>query len=314
MRLAAPTKQFAQSQGYAARSSLTGILLTPRPLPGLAPRSAYAGFESSHVARAPSGGSTTDLRSTLTTQKLGSSRVAQAPSGGGTTGLQATSTARKTLAGVGSTREARATPLDDSTSAGPPGLSRAVIPLMIEGIFANALIDTGSTDSCVDFRLVQKHGCPILGTKRRIFMASQGLWLSTKGECRLKLVIKGRMFPDVHLMVLPALCAEVLLGHYFLQRHGCLEMEFGGADTLAVCALAGMEIEPLSLFPNMTTDCTPVAVKSRRYSRADTQFIAEETAQLLKEGIIEPSRSPWRAQFLVVRTESHRKRMVIDYS
>uniref|UniRef100_UPI00358E67D9 uncharacterized protein n=1 Tax=Myxine glutinosa TaxID=7769 RepID=UPI00358E67D9 len=35
---------------------------------------------------------------------------------------------------------------------------------------------------------------------------------------------------------------------------------------------------------------------------------------LLKDGIIEHSRSPWRAQVLVVRSEAHRRRMVIDYS
>ena len=47
----------------------------------------------------------------------------------------------------------------------------------------------------------------------------------------------------------------------------------------------------------------------------DKTYIAEETNRLLKEGIIEPSISPWRAQVLVVpETDTHRKRMVIDYS
>uniref|UniRef100_UPI00358F56FA uncharacterized protein n=1 Tax=Myxine glutinosa TaxID=7769 RepID=UPI00358F56FA len=237
---------------------------------------------------------------------------------------RAPSDARKTAAGIGPTREARPTHSGGSVPlpAGSSGLAQVVIPLMVEGHCVRALVDTGSTDSFIDQRLVHRHGWQVLGTTRRIFIASQGLWLNTKGECRLKLVIKGRVFPDVHLMVLPALCADILLGHDFLKRHGRLEMEFGGpdtlavggTDTLAVCALAKMEIQPLSLFPNLTSDCTPVAVKSRRYSRADMQFIAGETAQLLKDGIIEPSRSPWRAQVLVVRSEAHRRCMVIDYS
>uniref|UniRef100_UPI00358E5734 uncharacterized protein isoform X1 n=1 Tax=Myxine glutinosa TaxID=7769 RepID=UPI00358E5734 len=236
---------------------------------------------------------------------------------------RAPSDARKTAAGIGSAREARPTHSGGSVPlpAGSSGLAQALIPLMVEGHCVRALVDTGSTDSFIDQRLVHRHGWQVLRSTRRIFMASQGLRLSTKGECRLKLVIKGRVFPDVHLMVLPALCADILLGHDFLKRHGRLEMEFGGPDTLvvgadalAVCALAKMEIQPLSLFPNLTSDCTPVAVKSRRYSRADMQFIADETAQLLKDGIIEPSRSPWRAQVLVVRSDAHRRRMVIDYS
>ena len=35
---------------------------------------------------------------------------------------------------------------------------------------------------------------------------------------------------------------------------------------------------------------------------------------MLKEGIIEPSVSPWRAQVLVTSSENHKRRMVIDYS
>uniref|UniRef100_UPI00358DE7E4 uncharacterized protein n=1 Tax=Myxine glutinosa TaxID=7769 RepID=UPI00358DE7E4 len=231
---------------------------------------------------------------------------------------------RKTAAGVGSTREAGPTHSGGSVPlpAASSGLAQALIPLMVEGHCVQALVDTGSTDSFIDQRLVLRHGWRIGRSTRRIFMASQGLRLSTKGECRLKLVLKGRVFPDVHLMVLPALCADILLGHDFLKLHGRLVMEFGGPDTLVVgaddaltvCALAQMDVRPLSLFPNLTSDCTPVAVKSRRYSRADMQFIADETTQLLKDGIIEPSRSPWRAQVLVVRCEAHRKRMVIDYS
>ena len=35
---------------------------------------------------------------------------------------------------------------------------------------------------------------------------------------------------------------------------------------------------------------------------------------LLKEGIIEPSLSPWRAQVFVTKDENHKKRLAIDYS
>uniref|UniRef100_UPI00358E1065 uncharacterized protein n=1 Tax=Myxine glutinosa TaxID=7769 RepID=UPI00358E1065 len=298
------------------------------------------GSDPSHVTRAPSGGGSYDLH-TLTPanetadeptmrlsrgSSMGCPNDRQTAAGVGTSSdsgyydlyapaeAQPADDARKIAAGVGSTRETRSSRPAGTIPAGSAGLAQAIIPLKVAGVFAQALIDTGSTDSFIDQRLVHQHGWPVLGTTRWIFMASQGLWLSTKGACRLKLVIKGRTFPDVYLMVLPALCADVLLGLHFLKRHGRLEIDFGGPDTLAVCALAQMDVEPLSLFPNLTTDCTPVAVKSWRYSRADAQFIAEETAQLLKDGIIEPSRSPWRAQVLVVRSEAHRRRMVIDYS
>ena len=39
-----------------------------------------------------------------------------------------------------------------------------------------------------------------------------------------------------------------------------------------------------------------------------------EVKRLLKENIIEPSKSPWRAQVLITTNENHKKRMVVDYS
>ncbi|XP_054276624.1 uncharacterized protein LOC128995632 [Macrosteles quadrilineatus] len=60
--------------------------------------------------------------------------------------------------------------------------------------------------------------------------------------------------------------------------------------------------------------CGLTAAKVGRYSEEDSKFIKEETERLLKEGIIEPSTSPWRAQVLVVKGETKKKRMCIDYS
>ncbi len=37
-------------------------------------------------------------------------------------------------------------------------------------------------------------------------------------------------------------------------------------------------------------------------------------SQLLREGIIGPSNSPWRAQVVVTRNENNKRRMVVDYS
>ena len=47
---------------------------------------------------------------------------------------------------------------------------------------------------------------------------------------------------------------------------------------------------------------------------ANEKFIAETIKNDLKEGIIEPSSSSWRAQVLVVTGDNHKKRMCIDYS
>jgi len=66
-------------------------------------------------------------------------------------------------------------------------------------------------------------------------------------------------------------------------------------------------------FKNLTADCHPVAVRSRKYSQ-DRAYINEEVRRLLKEDIIEPSQSPWRAQVVVVKGKNHKRHLARDYS
>ncbi|KAK3720969.1 hypothetical protein QZH41_006538 [Actinostola sp. cb2023] len=73
-------------------------------------------------------------------------------------------------------------------------------------------------------------------------------------------------------------------------------------------------MDPPAPFANLTADCHPIITKSRRYSQEDLAFINGEVERLLKEGIIEPSQSPWRAQVVVTKDENHKKRLAIDYS
>ena len=83
---------------------------------------------------------------------------------------------------------------------------------------------------------------------------------------------------------------------------------------LTVCRLTAIKNIPYSsLFTNLTPDCRPIAVRSRRHSISDTKFVQSEISRMLKEGIIEPSQSPWRAQTLLISPENHKKRLVVDY-
>ena len=45
----------------------------------------------------------------------------------------------------------------------------------------------------------------------------------------------------------------------------------------------------------------------RKYSEEDKAFIKEETDRLLREGIIEHSNSPWRAQVVVTKNYRQKK-------
>ena len=70
--------------------------------------------------------------------------------------------------------------------------------------------------------------------------------------------------------------------------------------------MTAMDVKPPSLFSNLTPDCKPIAVKSRRYTSSDVKLIESETQRLLAEGIIKPSTSSWRAQVLVTADEKHK--------
>ena len=83
---------------------------------------------------------------------------------------------------------------------------------------------------------------------------------------------------------------------YFMKRHKSVEFIFGGTDPpLQLCTLKSMNVNPPELFPNLSKDIKPVAIKSCRYSSSDAQFIKEEIKKLLRDGIIEESVSPWRS-------------------
>ncbi|KRX22741.1 Retrovirus-related Pol polyprotein from transposon 17.6 [Trichinella nelsoni] len=108
---------------------------------------------------------------------------------------------------------------------------------------------------------------------------------------------------------------DVIIRQDILQLHSNLTASFGGPKApLTICGLALAKIPVPSLFVNLCTNYKPVAVKSRRYSVAEAKFINDEVRRLLAENIIEECCSLWRAQALVVTSDNHKKRMVIDYS
>ena len=80
------------------------------------------------------------------------------------------------------------------------------------------------------------------------------------------------------------------------------------------CGVAAADIQPSRLFQFLDPKIRPIVIPSRRFNLVDMQFIRKEVEKLLAQGVIEPSKSPWRAQVLVTTDERHKRRMVIDYS
>lgn len=105
-----------------------------------------------------------------------------------------------------------------------------------------------------------------------------------------------------------------------MSQHSSVTVEFGGpksnlnVSNCGTCSVLSALVETPRLFSNLSSSCKPIATKSRRFSKDDTIFISSEIDKMCKDGVIEESNSPWRAQVLVVANERQRKRLVVDYS
>ena len=195
-------------------------------------------------------------------------------------------------------------------------LSKSLGTVTIEGLEVKALFDSGSTGSFIHPRLVEKAALTIRPSSSSVSMAtSVSSTASITGTCATNLSYQGREYTGYSLSVLPGLCADLILGLDFQSQHSSVTFHYGGSEPpLAICGFSKLNIDPPEPFANLTADCHPIASKSRRYSQEDSVFIDEEVKRLLKEGITEPSLSPWRAQVIVTKDENHKKRLAIDYS
>ena len=180
-----------------------------------------------------------------------------------------------------------------------------------------ALVDSRSTSSCfIDKLLVHQFDIKVIPAKGEISLANSSLTTKIEGECLINFTLDNHVYETVKVLVMENLCPNIILGQDFMERHQGAVFTFNGKEpTLLLCVLTPMKIPPLSLFTHLSSDCKPIAVKSRRDTKDDEEFIKKEMHRLLDEGIIKPSKSPWRAQVLVTKeTERHKKHVVIEYS
>ena len=190
------------------------------------------------------------------------------------------------------------------------------VPITVNGIQANALIDTGSTLSHINRTFASQHDFTLCTERNEIGLAVTGNCSQSDGFCLVTICMQNRSYPDMKLLVLDNLITDVILGQDFLKLHNHVQISFGGPKpALRISALDCIKTDVVPrLFDHLTNECKPIITKSRKHSMANEKFIAETIKNDLRNGIIEPSTSPWRAQVLVTTGENHRKRMCIDYS
>ena len=184
----------------------------------------------------------------------------------------------------------------------------------VDSIPAKTLADTGANITCADSAFIKKNKFRVIKSPQQVNLASDHKVIAS-GYIIANLVFKGHTYKSIPICVLPNLVAEVIIGTELMEQHESVKINFGGErPPLVLSALNPINVTAPTLFANLTPDCHPIAVKSRRYSSEDQMFIKTEIDRLLENGIIEASNSPWRAQVLVHRSENHKTRLVVDYS
>ncbi|KFD50088.1 hypothetical protein M513_09048 [Trichuris suis] len=121
----------------------------------------------------------------------------------------------------------------------PSSLSKAVISVSLNGREVSCLIDSGSSESFVHPRVVKALGLNTCRSRMPVRMASASSTVTALGRTTATLLVKGRIYENVRLLVLPNLCVDVILGQDFQGLHESLTLTYGGdLPPLTICALA----------------------------------------------------------------------------
>ena len=208
-----------------------------------------------------------------------------------------------------------------TTAACPGSLIKFSIPVNINGKCFTTLIDSGSSESYVNYNVCKKLNRDIYPSQCDVQMASSTMKMKSKGFC-LADMIKGVRYESTRVNTFENLCGDVILRLDFQSQHSRLVFEFGSTlpelvikTNKSSCALAASKMEAVSLLSNLSSDVKPIDTKSGRFSKEDKEFIQETVDKWEEEGISQPSSSPWRAQVVVSKDELNccNKCLCVDY-
>ena len=148
-------------------------------------------------------------------------------------------------------------------------------------------------------------------------MADKSFKTNIHGSCLVDISLYGHEYRRVKLGVLENLCCDMIIGHDLQSLHKNVIITYGGPKApLSIPAIDNINVLSVAfihtpeLFAKLVPGCQPICTKSRRFSLDDRQFIDCEVDRLLKDGVIEESSSPWRAQVLVVKDPTERHRLL----
>ena len=134
--------------------------------------------------------------------------------------------------------------------------------IMLNGMLANALIDTGAKHNHIDSKFCRTAGLKSKSNDAQLSLglAVKGSSVKTMGSCLASVELLDRNYEGVKFLILENLLWDVILGQEFLSQHENVNIVFGGSESpLNLGALKPLTgIKPVKLFEHLSLDCHPI--------------------------------------------------------
>ena len=101
------------------------------------------------------------------------------------------------------------------TAACPPNLCDASVPVIMNGITMDALIDSCSSDSFISENAFKRLNVKMTRSDKQVSMALTSMESTAIGSCQLTLLVNNREYQNVKVDILQYLCSDIILGHDF---------------------------------------------------------------------------------------------------
>ena len=126
----------------------------------------------------------------------------------------------------------------------------------LNGVSVQILMDTGSSESYIDRRLLKGLKLSLEGEPCAITMAFTSHSAEVKGAVLVNLEVFNNNYPKFKFGVMEELCADVILGIDFMKLHSEIEFKMHGLqEAISVnsplnkpCNLMAAKIEPSRFF------------------------------------------------------------------
>ncbi|XP_019252808.1 PREDICTED: uncharacterized protein LOC109231614 [Nicotiana attenuata] len=184
------------------------------------------------------------------------------------------------------------------------------------------LLDSGSTHSFLDMEAAKRTGCLISEAVTMRVTVANGNYLMSLYIChKFKWRIQGVEFEDKVKQLLKK--GQAIWSHLFTlsAEEGSEARELPVEIEGVLKKYPDVFLEPTSLPPKrahdhlipLKTDANPVSIRPYRYSFFQKNEIEKQVNEMLHNGIIQPSHSPFSSPVLLVKKKDGSWRFCIDY-